>query len=344
MVSAVEQPGRSSASTPSNFSPTSKDRLVCDVMSSSESRANEMSGWIEALRKLLDRTATVEDLVSLNTFIDIRTQIRDEIYCRVSTKEEELNAIIAARDAEILRLKEELDAQRQTFTKQIENEKQRSAEALELADSKYTELKNFVDVLRRCNTEAAERMCRELQIVREKAIEETELRERSEADERIREQKVIIERLRMRLHQQETESSEERERHRKELAHATERHEAWVNDMEESAHEILASRLRDAEMSATARITMHESQIQELQQDLEQTKVLHEEAYSELEDRSQEKERKWIEALSKVKHLKCVQESFQEVIPKRSRRSVSTSADSPKSIGTVQFRASVLRT
>eukprot|EP00397_Hematodinium_sp_SG-2012_P031562 GEMP01033523.1.p1 GENE.GEMP01033523.1~~GEMP01033523.1.p1 ORF type:complete len:333 (+),score=84.33 GEMP01033523.1:554-1552(+) len=264
---------------PRCISPHSKERLACDVVASADHRPSEMSDWVEALRTLLERTTTVDDLTSLNTFIDIRTQIRDEIFARVSTKEVELNELAAARDGEIAGLRDELHSQREESTKQMEIERQRSKEAMQLAESKYTELKRFVDVLRRSNTEAAERMCRELQAVREKVVHDTEQMERTSADRRVREQKAIIERLRIRLNHCENEEAQEREKYFQGCQEVCAKHEAQVSDICDSAHEILAQRLQEAERRAAEEIQRHESRCEDLERQLRDAHSHHGEAW-----------------------------------------------------------------
>jgi len=54
--------------------------------------------------------------------------------------------IVSARDAEICQLKQEYLEQRDFLLKQVDNERRRNVAALTLAESKYTELKTFVNV------------------------------------------------------------------------------------------------------------------------------------------------------------------------------------------------------
>jgi len=164
-------------------------------------------------------------------------------------------------------------------------------------------------------------------MVKDKAIEETEMREKAESQKRCFEKNAVIDGLRAQLRQTETEQANERENHKKELAEALAKHEEWTQDMQHSAHEILAARLREAEHTATNRLTIEECRVESLQEELEREKRRHQELTAALTREAMEKEQQWLEAFSKVKHLRCVQESFQDVdiLKKKLRRTTSES-------------------
>lgn len=331
-------------STPSTKDTASHEAVLDQVSAPRKPAASSegMSDWIDSLRKLLDRSTTVEDLSSLNSFlIAVRTQIRDEVTARVAKKEDELLELVSARDQELARLQEVLRGQQEIFEKQVERERQRYTESLDLSerrakeqDHKYAELKSFVEILRAQSAEASERLCRELELVREKELQDVTFRERRIADQRVKEEEVLIKEQGKHIDELQTEFKEEAKARAKQLEETQKRHEECMQLMDNTAHEILATRLHELGAVKDEEIEAEREKHEQSENNAEETIRNREEAFAHFEAEAFEKEAKWLSSFGKVKHLKCVRVAFNEVIIKRRSRPNPEASPSPTSTGT----------
>jgi len=326
----------SSSSTKDSLS-LSQDADQCSAPKKSARSSEGMADWIDSLRKLLDHSTTVEDLNSLNSFlIAVRTQIRDEVSARVSKKEEELLEVVCARDQELARLQEVMRVQHEIFEQQMERERQRYKESIELSerrakeqDHKYGELKSFVEILRMQSTESSERLCRELELAREKELHNVTHREQKIADQRVKEEKMMKLEQEKQIEELRAELKEEEKLSEKQLEEMQKKHDECMQLMDNTAHEILATRLHRLEAGKDEEMEVERQKLLERVNKGEETLRTREEAIAKFEAEVFEKEEKWLSSFGKVKHLKCVREAFNTVVLRRRSRPNPDGSPSP---------------